>query len=62
MAGPMTTSEAARLLRISESSVRALERAGRLPAQRTESGQRIFSRADVERVAAQRAATERRGR
>jgi excisionase family DNA binding protein len=59
-AGPLTTSEAARLLRVSESCVRALERAGKLPAARTQGGQRIFQRLDVERLA--RAREEQRGR
>jgi excisionase family DNA binding protein len=54
MSEPMTTSDAARLLRVSESAVRALERNGRLPATRTPSGMRIFSKQDVERLASER--------
>ncbi len=51
----MTTSSVARLLGISEASVRTLERDGRLPAVRTESGLRIFSREAVEKFAEARA-------
>ncbi len=50
----LTTSGAARLLELSSESVRAYERAGKLPATRTESGMRLFRRADVERLAAER--------
>ena len=50
----LTTSGTARLLELSSESVRAYERAGKLPATRTESGMRLFRRADVERLAAAR--------
>lgn len=56
MTGPITTSVVARLLGVSESGVRLLERSGRLPATKTSTGIRIFAKADVERYAAQRAA------
>ncbi len=52
----MTTSEAARVLDLSPDAVRWLEREGRLPAQRTTNGYRLFRRRDVEQYAAIRAA------
>jgi excisionase family DNA binding protein len=55
MTAPITTSEAARLLRVSEASVRQLERNGRLAATRTGTGMRLFIRSDVERLALERA-------
>jgi excisionase family DNA binding protein len=61
MSEQVTTSEAARLLRVSESLVRQLERNGHLPATRTGTGMRIFIRSDVERLAVAREA-QRRGR
>ena len=51
----MTTGEAARLLRLSPDMVRWLEREGRLPAQRTTNGVRLFRRCEVERLATERA-------
>jgi excisionase family DNA binding protein len=51
----MTTGEAARLLDLSPDGVRWIEREGRLPAQRTTNGQRLFRRGDVEALAAERA-------
>lgn len=51
----MTTGEAGRLLGLSPDMVRWLEREGRLPAQRTTNGLRLFRRADVEKLAAERA-------
>jgi excisionase family DNA binding protein len=51
----MTSGEAGRLLGLSADMVRWLEREGRLPAQRTTSGVRLFRRADVARLAAERA-------
>jgi excisionase family DNA binding protein len=48
----MTTSEVARSLGLSEQAVRAWERRGILQATRLGNGQRLFNRADVERVAA----------
>ena len=52
----ITTSDAARIAKVSEDTIRAWERRGILPATKTPSGLRIFSRADVERLAANRAA------
>jgi len=51
----MTSGEAARELGLSADMVRWLEREGRLPAQRTTNGFRLFRRGDVERLAAKRA-------
>lgn len=47
----LRTSEAARFLCISESGVRRWEREGRLKAVRTATGQRLFRREDVEKLA-----------
>jgi len=55
----MTTGEAARVLGLSPDMVRLLERDGRLPAQRTTNGLRLFRRGDVEELAAARARTAR---
>ena len=52
---PLLISDAARILRLAERSVRVLEAAGVLRAERTPGGLRIFRRGDVERVAAERA-------
>ena len=49
-------SDAARLLNVSESSVRYWVKTGRLPALRTPSGHRLFMRADVEALAQTRGA------
>lgn len=49
----LTTSDAARVLNRSVDRVRGLEREGKLPAQRTRSGQRLFKASDVERLAKQ---------
>jgi excisionase family DNA binding protein len=51
----LTTSEAAKCLQCSADNVRLLERAGRLPATKTSTGQRIFNSDDVERLAQERA-------
>lgn len=56
----MTTGEAARVLGLSPDMVRLLERNGRLPAQRTANGLRLFRRVDVEGLAAARARSARR--
>jgi DNA-binding transcriptional MerR regulator len=53
---PLLISDAALILRLAERSVRSLEAAGVLHAQRTPRGLRVFRRGDVERVAAERAA------
>ncbi len=47
----LTTSDAARLLNRSVDRVRDYERAGKLPAQKTRSGQRLFKADDVEKLA-----------
>jgi excisionase family DNA binding protein len=47
----LTTLDAAKLLGRSVERVRDYEREGRLPAQRTQSGQRLFKLSDVERLA-----------
>jgi excisionase family DNA binding protein len=52
----LTPSEAARLLGISADSVRRLSNNGELPTVKTTGGFRVFKRADVERLAHQRAA------
>lgn len=50
----MTTSAAARLLLVSEQTVRNLERRGILPASRLSNGCRVFERRTVENVKASR--------
>ncbi len=47
----LTTTDAARVLNRSSDCVRLYERSGKLPAQRTRSGQRLFKLSDVERLA-----------
>ncbi|WHZ16875.1 MAG: hypothetical protein OJF52_003725 [Nitrospira sp.] len=49
----LTTSDVARALNRSVDSVRDYERNGKLPAQKTRSGQRLFRIADVELLAKQ---------
>jgi excisionase family DNA binding protein len=49
----LTTSDAARRLNRSVDSVRGYEREGKLAAQKTRSGQRLFKLADVDRLAKQ---------
>jgi excisionase family DNA binding protein len=51
----MTTTEVALRLRCSAENVRALERAGKLKAEKTASGRRIFQSEDVDRLAQERA-------
>lgn len=51
----ITSSTAARILAMSEGTVRAMERRGDLPATKTATGVRLFESADVERVAERRA-------
>ena len=51
---PLLTSEVARIGGVSSETVRLWERTGRLQAERTASGVRLFSRAAVERIARQR--------
>ena len=52
----MTPADAAPVLGVSVSMVRLLEVQGRLPAQRTAGGVRLFSRRAVEALAAERKA------
>lgn len=51
---PLLISDAARILKLAERSVRLLEATGQLRAERTPSGLRIFRRGEVERLAAAR--------
>lgn len=55
MFDPVLTGEVARLLDVSEETVRAYDRRGVLRARRTSSGVRIFDRDDVERLRRSRA-------
>jgi len=55
MSDLMTTSEVARRAGVSGAAVNQWERKGKLPAEKTETGQRIFRREDVERFLAERA-------
>ena len=48
----------ARILNIAPQTVRDWERRGRLRALRTETGTRIFQRADVERLASEQGKTQ----
>ena len=50
----LPTSIAARLANVSANTIRAWADKGRLPAIRTASGQRLFNRADVLRLIAER--------
>ena len=50
----MTTTEVALRLRCSAENVRALERVGKLLAEKTASGRRIFRSEDVDRLAEER--------
>lgn len=59
LSGYVSRSEAARRLRCSAELVSALAHAGRLPALETPNG-RIYHRADVERLAAERVRSARR--
>jgi hypothetical protein len=52
---PLLLNDAGRILRLGEDRVRTLADAGILKVERTPGGLRIFRRADVERVAAERA-------
>lgn len=54
MVALILTHEAARILAVSSDTVRRWERTGRLPAVKTSGGVRVFDRADVERLAAER--------
>ncbi len=50
----MMTADVARLAEKTPATVRHWERTGQLPAMKTVSGRRVFSRADVERFLAKR--------
>lgn len=50
----MGTTDVALRLGCSPENVRALERAGKLPCERTPSGRRVFRTEDVERLATER--------
>ena len=54
----LSAADAARLLGVVPATVRQMERDGRLPAQRTAGGMRLFHRKDVERFLAERAARQ----
>jgi excisionase family DNA binding protein len=47
----LTTTDAAHAIGVSAETIRLWEKLGKLPAVRTESGLRLFSRKDVDRVA-----------
>lgn len=51
---PCLAAEAARILGVTPATVRLMESRGALQATRTATGVRIFDRADVERLAAER--------
>lgn len=55
------TAEAARIAGVVPATVRLWERSGRLRAQKTSSGTRLYRRRDVERVAKERDARLRLG-
>lgn len=50
----LSVADASRILNVVPATVRAMERAGRLPALRTAGGIRLFRREDVERLAVER--------
>lgn len=56
----LTTRDAAKILGLSSDGVRYLERIGRLPAEFTQSRQRLFRLSDVNRLARQREADRTR--
>lgn len=51
----LQTKDAAKLLDVTPARVNQLENEGRLRAERTESGTRLFERKDVEKLAKERA-------
>ena len=59
MEHPILLGETARILEVSQETVRRFEADGRLRAVRTSRGVRVFERSDVERLARERA--ERKG-
>lgn len=60
MAQLMTAADAARILGVVPATVRQMERDGRLTAQRTVGGMRLFCREEVERFAGERRNTSRK--
>ena len=58
----LTTGCTAKRLNLSTDRVRQLERAGKLPARKTESGQRLFKASDVDQLARQLAKSSRKER
>jgi excisionase family DNA binding protein len=54
----LSVSDAARVLDVTPSTVRMMERLGKLPALRTAGGMRLFQREHVEQLAAERRAGE----
>lgn len=48
---PLTTGDVAKRLNRSTDRIRQLERQGKLPAHKTQSGQRLFKASDVDRFA-----------
>jgi excisionase family DNA binding protein len=59
MREPISGSTAAKILNCAESTIRLWADQGRLPHLRLPSGIRVFERADVERLAAQRVEREK---
>jgi excisionase family DNA binding protein len=51
----LTTSAVARILQVADGTVRQMARRGELPSVSTEGGVRLFNRAEVERLAVERA-------
>jgi excisionase family DNA binding protein len=51
---PLTTAEAAKIAGVVPATIRLWENSGRLHAIRTTSGQRLFTRADLERAITER--------
>ncbi len=51
----LIASDVAKIAGVTPSTVRLWERSGRLPAERTESGMRLFRRPDVEALVKRRA-------
>ena len=55
------TADASRILGVTPAAVRLMHKRGELPATTTAGGMRLFRRADVERLAAKRAARRESG-
>lgn len=58
----LTTGDSARILKRSPEAVRGYVRMGKLPAQKTQSGQRLFKASDVDQLAKQLAKSGRKKR